>query len=391
MKFVKAIVFTLLCTTSWTQSNIQISLITGDPGDDLYTTFGHSAFKVTDTVSQREVLYNYGTFDFGTPNFYIKFMRGKLPYFLSRGSYRGFLNYYNRAERSVTEQVLNLDSLQRQQMLYLLEENAKEANKYYQYDFFYDNCATRLDVLLREVAEEKLNYDGNIDSLLTFRNILDEHLSGMPWTDFGIDLIIGSKADKPTSIHEQMFAPSYLAAYFRQANIGNKPLVSQEETIINFHEVRKDRLRAKGWLSPTVLFGILLIFECLLLFLFLAGKPQKWSKYLDLLWFIVCGLAGFIIFFLWFMTDHDATALNWNILWLNPLFLLLPFFVKRNYSKPLAQKTIILLGITTLLYLLFHKWIPQSVNTACLIAMVISLLKFVRIALNNRQHITKSD
>ncbi len=137
---------------------VTISILTVGPGTALYDRFGHSAFRVKDSVNNIDWTFNYGTYDFNAPNFYGKFVQGQLLYSLSAGYFQGFINYYQKQNRSVREQVLNLDQEQKARLFSFLMWNAEPANKDYRYDFFYDNCATRIrDVLVRNLGNQ-LNY-----------------------------------------------------------------------------------------------------------------------------------------------------------------------------------------------------------------------------------------
>ena len=129
---------------------LRISLLTCTPGEELYSTFGHSAIRVVDLRNNTDLIFNYGTFDFNDPDFYKKFVQGKLLYFVSVDSIQNFLWEYEYFKRGVMEQVLNLTCAEKQNMIAALFENAKEENKYYRYDFNYDNCTTRLRDILEK-------------------------------------------------------------------------------------------------------------------------------------------------------------------------------------------------------------------------------------------------
>src|SRR4051812_24672160 len=120
--------------------HVRISLLTCAPGQELYSTFGHTAIRITDSIRRTDIVYNYGTFEFDDPNFYMKFVRGKLDYFLSAAYYPDFMYEYQEEQRSVTEQVLNLSCTQKQQIVQALAINMQGANRMYKYDFVYDNC-----------------------------------------------------------------------------------------------------------------------------------------------------------------------------------------------------------------------------------------------------------
>ena len=122
----------------------QISLLTCDPGEQIYSSFGHSGIRVLDLTSGRDMVFNYGTFDFGAPNFVLNFAGGRLDYYLSVSTYDRFMAEYEYFHRSVREQVLNLNEQQKIELIRFLENNYLPENRAYRYDFFFDNCATRV-------------------------------------------------------------------------------------------------------------------------------------------------------------------------------------------------------------------------------------------------------
>ena len=154
-------------------SKAEISVITCDPGSELYSSFGHSAFRVVDRITGIDQVYNYGTFNFKTNNFYIKFVRGKLLYDLSSYPFHYFLRDYVKENRTVIEQVLELEPSSKQSFFDFLQNNAKPENKSYLYDFFFDNCATKLPEVSDKVLGEnvQMNYDFARDLGYTFREL----------------------------------------------------------------------------------------------------------------------------------------------------------------------------------------------------------------------------
>ena len=169
--------------------NTEVSLITVGPGSDLYSKFGHSAIRLNDPDQNLDIAYNYGTFDFNTPNFYPKFVRGKLDYILSVDPTKPLLRYYFRTGREVIEQKLLLSPSEVQYLADFLAENYKPENRTYQYDFFYDNCATRIrDVL--EDTRPSLQLEEHSSSKKVYRDLLIEKLQGDPLILLGINLIL---------------------------------------------------------------------------------------------------------------------------------------------------------------------------------------------------------
>ena len=154
---------TLQLTTN--NSQLKISILTCGSGEDLYSVYGHSAIRVVDSLRGTDVVYNYGTFNFGDPDFYMKFTRGKLDYYVNDEQYEGFVSMYQQDGRSVYEQVLELNSTDANAINDFLINNLKEENKYYKYDFLFDNCSTRLRDIFTKTFGKKLNCIFTLNSL----------------------------------------------------------------------------------------------------------------------------------------------------------------------------------------------------------------------------------
>lgn len=346
-------------------SNSEISLLTCDPGSELYSTFGHTAIRVKDVENKIDVAFNYGIFDFDTPGFYTKFLRGKLDYMLGAYPYDSFMREYRRDKRSVTEQKLQLDSLQKNQIFEFLVNNAKEENRYYKYDFFFDNCTTRSRDLFTSALGIEFSKEA---SDKTFRDLLDEFLPGLVWSDFGIDLVIGAIADKNCSPYHQTFLPDYMMKAIDDID----GVVSDKSFIIDHSAEREKRFKAPIF-TPLLLFGILLFFEFISLFIFKTGE-NKWIYWYDKAWFWLIALSSALLFFMWFGTDHMATKQNWNLLWINPLYLLL----LPNRINKIKKITLMALMVCTLMTLFFWPLIPQNFHQAFLPIMIILMIKLIR-------------
>ena len=154
------------------------SVLTCGPGDDFYTTFGHSAIRIQDTANGIDLVYNYGTFDFNTPHFYWMFMRGQLDYMLGRSSYEEFMEEYDFYGRAVWEQQLTMEWQQVANLYLLLETNYLPEYRHYRYDFFRDNCATRVrDVIYSAWGGEGLELNRQSEPL-SYRRLVTENLKG---------------------------------------------------------------------------------------------------------------------------------------------------------------------------------------------------------------------
>lgn len=307
----------------------EISVLTMGPGKLLNDSFGHSAFRVrTGTI---DLVYNYGMFDFNAPNFYLNFAKGKLDYYLGYTTYERFKALYIYQNRSIKEQVLNLTKDQKRALFSFLINNAKEENKIYAYDFFYDNCATKM----RDVAEAVLNSNIVYKTPETykeksFRQLINTNIYWNSWGHFGINVALGSVIDQKAAPRNYMFLPDYIFQFFDKASFKNsgKPLVKETNSI---YETRPETATNNFFLSP--LFAFSLIGILILWVTYLDYKKQTRSKWLDVLIFALTGSVGTLLFLLWFATDHTATANNYNILWAFPLNLMIIYQATKTVPK----------------------------------------------------------
>jgi hypothetical protein len=384
MKHIKYVVFLLLILSSSLQAQnrisptTKISLITCGAGTELYSTFGHSAIWLNDASTGLDIVYNFGTFDFDTPNFYVKFTRGQLPYMLSTSSMTDFMNAYIYENRSVYEQELNLTLEQKEKMFALLEENMKPENRQYKYDFFFDNCSTRQ----RDLFEKTLNIAGGqkytyqeIKGDTTLRVMLDPGVSKMQWTQFGFYLGLGSVTDKIATTHQRMFLPDKLMATYATARIGHGPAVLKTKTLFQAHnDVTK--IESKNPLTPTLLFSF--IFIVIAAFTYRDFKKGNAYTLIDKFLFLCLGLLGFFLAFLWFGTDHLATKNNMNLIWAFPIHAIVVFLFKNPKNQALLKNYMLFTFVFTSMLIATFNFFPQKFHIAVLpILLCIAMRSFI--------------
>lgn len=353
--------------------SVRISLLTFGKGNSVADVWGHTGIRVLNADNGTDLVYNYGTYDFNQPNFLLKFLRGKLKYSLSFNDFDQTIRFYTYYHRDVFEQVLNLDSLEKLKVLELLEKNYLPENRFYLYDFFYDNCSTRPLSIITNSLQSKLIFT-EYQERKTFRHYLDEEINDRPWLDFGIDLILGMNADKYPDQFQKSFLPLNLKSELSKSQIlkagQSESFVIEEKTIAAFDQVNK---RFPLLLKPAGIFTLLFAIE-ILIFGFLYFKSPKSFIVYDKIWFAIALLAGLIITFLWFFTDHTATLNNFNYMVFNPLYLFL--FFKNVKLKYLIS---IILSILLLIVLLGFAILPQEFNMAVLPIAGLLLLKTVKL------------
>lgn len=395
MKNVLLFVFLLISTIGVTQNkfpqlseNGEISLITVGPGSLLNDAFGHNAIRVRDEKKGLDVVFNYGRYDFNTPNFYLKFARGKLLYEVGIDEYQNFEYGYKLQQRWIKSQKLQLSEAQKQDVFEFLANNAQEENKYYKYDFFYDNCSTRPFDLIRDETKVIMNYDHQ-EAGLTHRDLIYQYVAWNTWGSMGIDVALGSVIDRPATPEEYLFLPHELMYAFAKAEIktptGNQPLVKETETI--FSPAIENTYGNNFLLSPLFILGLLAI---------LIGyktykdhREHRALNWLDTTLLLSTGVIGLFVSFLWFGTDHIATKWNYNLLWAFPFHIFAAFAVTKlqppQWVYPYMKLAVIMMA------LLFFHWIigvqryafsllPLLIALTIRFVFILSRIKATRVA-----------
>ncbi len=363
----------------------EVSLLTADPGSELYSSFGHSAIRLREMGPDggRDLVFNFGTFDFDTPNFYGKFATGKLNYMLSVVPYDRFIVEYDYYKRGLREQVLDLNEEQKDFLLQHLDAQYAPERRFYKYDFFFNNCATKIRDAFEISMGEKLIWSDSVGEEKTFRNLIDEFVLPLPWADFGIDLALGSVIDRPATELEKQFLPTYMEQAFANATIVengvSRPLVSQSRVILEYPKEEGQQPP----LNPSVVFWLLtVVFAALTLYGFKKGKLMKG---LDVALFGTVGILGLVVAFLWFFTDHSATLWNWNILWAFPGHLVLVWgLVARPNAAWISSYLLFVMG-ATVMTLLFWMFGIQSFSPALIPILLLILLRANFLFYNRRK------
>lgn len=415
------LLLTLVQSTARTQINITdqttFSILTCSPGADLYSLFGHTAIRVTDKQGDRfiDLVFNYGTFDY-SDNFYVKFAMGKLDYQLSVSRFGDFQKSYIDEWRGIEEQVLLLNHAQKLYLWELLQTNYQPENQTYRYDFFYDNCSTRVrDIILlacqmaeqhpiadsvsvapamdyAKVLNDAFPKDGDPSqrpSLVSgqptqftytyphpysFRDAIDRYLVYQPWSDFGIDVALGLPCDRRVLPTQAMFLPDSLKLEFHYAHQHDQPVVARtEDLLFNENEFIKPRFFTPFWVFTAV---FLIILSCSIRTID-RYRVRMWDR----VFLVALGLVGLLVIFLWFITDHHATVHNLNILWAHPIWLWVAF--KKNHTARSIQWVKVAAGLLACTLLSF-VFLPQDLHIATIPLMLTVLWIGIKIIVSER-------
>lgn len=308
-------------------SNAQISVLTIGPGDNLNDAFGHNGIRIKTTYS--DIVYDFGRYNFEDPNFYLNFAKGKLNYLQGKAYTNNVLDFYKSENRSIKEQILNLDAKQKKTLHAFLEANYAKNKGAYLYDFFYDNCATKIRDVVELASSNTIKYDLPTDyKSQTFRDLIQNNLNRNTWGSLGIDIALGAVIDREATPREHLFLPENIYKFFEKASINNQSLVSESKTL---NQVNKSKISGVFIFSPLVILTLLASFIGFITYK--DFKNNKRSKWLDVSIHVILGSIGLLLCLLWFATDHSATANNYNLLWAFPISLIAVIEANKNTPK----------------------------------------------------------
>jgi len=348
----------------------EISILTFGPGKNLNDAFGHNAFRIKDVLQNIDIVYGYGGYDFDTPYFYLKFIQGKLNYHVSKNRYKDIYHDYSTVNRSIKEQQLNLNKEEKLKLYQYLVNNFKPENSAYLYDFFFDNCATKIRDISTDIVNAKINFNPKKDfKTKTFRTLIHDYVGLNTWGSFGIDIALGSTIDQNATLYDHMFLPDYIHTLFGNATKQNgEPLVKQSRTIYKKRAITESPLFITSPLFIMSLLSILIIYIT-----FKDYTSQKRSQWLDVSIAIITSLAGCILLFLWFGTNHEATGYNYNLLWAFPLNIILIKQILKHQPKTWLKGYFKFL-ILMLCLMLLHWTIGVQIFSIALIPIIIALV-----------------
>jgi hypothetical protein len=353
----------------------EIYVLTCSPGNELYQAFGHNAIWIIDSLKDINMVYHYGTFDFSTPHFYIKFIRGRLNYMLALEPYRYFIAEYASDGRDVYKEKLNLTYDEKNSIYKYLTWKSLPENKYYKYDFFNDNCATRIRDVLEKIFPNSLQYP-DLKIKKTYRQAIKPYLRARPWTRFGINLLLGLPADKELDVRTAMFLPDYVDTVLLKTKIITstitKPLVLSRSYMIRSNY----KIGPKPFFNPTLFFWLL--FVAIAIVSYFELKKKKKYKIIDFVIYFVTGVSGIILLFMWFGTDHSATKENLNVIWAFPVHLWIAFVYLKGKRLNLLKYYSLIFAIVNLALVVLYPLFPQHFDIALIPLFLMMSMRFFK-------------
>lgn len=314
------------------QDSILISLLTCSPGNKIYTLFGHNGLRYQNITRNIDIVFNYGVFDFDTPNFIYRFIKGDTDYQLGITTYHEFENEYLSRGSSIYSQELNLTKNEKYILVKSLEKNFLPENRYFRYNYFYNNCSTCAFEQIEKCVQGEVITSQSSKNNISFRSIIHEFTKPSPWAELGIDLCLGAESDDPIEYRKQIFAPFYLRDLMNSSHILDKdsvlrPLVNQEIKIKSGRSIE-----FKTQITPLSVFSIFLLLNILIAYLQI--KQQIRFYFWDIILYGLQGGIGCIITFLFFISSHPTVNSNWLIFIFNPLPLIyLPRIIYCDINK----------------------------------------------------------
>lgn len=366
-----ALLFILLLSLFSSQANSQemtlsntaeVSVLTCGIGSEIYSLFGHTAIRIKDTANFVDQVYNYGTFDFSTPNFYLKFVKGDLQYLETSCSFEEFFQEYLYEKRSIDEQVLDLSQDKKQALFDYLNASLQSEERFYTYKFIDKNCTTMVVQTLNKIIGKPI-IGISSPNAPSCRTILYPYFNGHFYTQLGTSIIFGSKVDLQS---DQVFLPSELYNNIQNLKVNNQPICKESRKIL---DLEKTEIPFSWWDNYFVfcLFFVVVV---------LLNKHFIYRAYFGLL-----GLLGVFFIFAGFYSLHSELVNNYNVLLFNPvLFSTLCFELKNNKKGVIYTSIFSMLCLLIYLFILFNK--PYLIIVAPLI--ITSGVRLVQLILKNK-------
>lgn len=359
----------------------RISLLTAAPGAEVYQLEGHSGLRMT--FDGTDVVANWGLFDFRTPNFVYRFVKGETDYCVGLMPYSYFIAEYAAEGRRVTEQELNLTPQQARKLIELVYTAVRPENRTYRYNYVLDNCATRPISFIEQATGDSIRFStraADLDEDITFRKVMAYFHRNYPWYQFGIDLALGSGIDYPIDVRATGFAPAVLQEIATHATIGDSvPLVRSTEILVNGPAEGAILPPTPWYLTPLTAMWVL-CGGCLAVAV-AASSRNRIMRGWQALFFSVMGVAGCVIAFLVVISTHEATSPNWIILWMNPFCLLMPALMFIPYALRLTRWYVMANLFMIAVYAITCAFGVQAVNQAFIplaLADIIMSLSYLR-------------
>lgn len=343
--------------------NSRISILTIGTANQSHTLYGHTGIRIFDQNRGIDIVYNFGYFDFETPYFLAKFVKGDLQYFVATNQYADFEYSYRMENRSIYEQTLNLSLSKKQQLFDRLNQNLYSEDRFYTYKFIDKNCTTMVIDKVNEVLGSQI-ITTKKPVEITYRELLNTYLGNTFFQKLGINIIFGAKTDKKAEV---LFLPLELMEVLKTVQFEGKPLVSETKTIF---EADLSKRSVSFWDNYYV-------FALVVLSVLVFRKNRVYCFY-----FAVLGLIGTFLSLVGFYSFHEEVNWNYNILLFNPALLVWLYFYQKNNTKWLYRLSIFNLACILIFIGIVINKAQLLLFLPILITSIFILVKFLKASRN---------
>jgi hypothetical protein len=344
--------------------NARVSILTCGTGNESYSLFGHTVIRVCDMDNNLDVIYNYGVFDFDTPNFVMQFTKGDLNYYIANNLYDDFINQYTYEKRDVYEQELNIPLALKQELLNNLAQSLLSNERLYQYKFIDNNCTSKVvDVINKTLKANVITKKADTDQ--TYRAILFPYFDNHFYEKLGTSIVFGTKVDQ---MGNKIFLPFELQKSLKLIQYQNHPLCGENKAILVF-----EKEIPSSWWNNCYTYLLLLGFVILIN-----------KKTVDFIYLLIIAALGLLFTFLGFYSSHQELGYNYNILLFNPILLIMLYFWRSKNTK----WTYKLAGFNVLMMVLYFFFMLNKVHLLLITPILITnLVVLIRIAIKNKKRI----
>ena len=356
--------------------SIEVSLLTCQPHDEVYSLYGHTALRWHDLRTGLDIAFNWGVFNFKAPHFVTRFVFGLTDYELGAYPYNIFQKEYRHFGSMVTEQVLNLNGEEIARLKGLLDQNLQPENCVYRYNYFYNNCTTKARDIIEQCVSGEVKYAERKDFTPSYRDMVHEMTRNKRWSQWGNDLLLGIKADQPTTLRQQEFLPHNLMYDFNRAQIYEngiyRPLVKERRIAV---PAGVQIIKKEFPFTPIQYFCMMLVIG--IIFFIMEWKQKSVYIYWNALLMVISGVIGVVLFLMLF-SQHPTVSLNLQIILFNPIHWLFLWPVIKG-KKTIYWKILAVLCVLFLIGGLFQSYAEGIwILALCLLLQCIMYFKIAR-------------
>lgn len=351
-----ACLFFYVFYTEAQHTDLRISILTLEPGNEIYSIFGHTAIRITSESDRTDRVYNFGTFNFNDPAFYFKFVRGNLLYSLSIDDFNFFMQNARLEMRTVHEQVLMLNCIDRKKLQAQLERIYHSPERNYRYDFIFNNCATKVRDCIAESNEALISESTGTSA--TYRQLIQPYIKENYWLTLSINLLMGPRADRPTGSKDCMFLPESIYGALK-----NPEFAWPEETLLQADPLPSMNI---SWFSPWIM--LFLVVSLTLI--------RKTRKVIFFVFLSAVGITGVLILLVDLISIQPIYSCNFNIWWTAPA--IIPVLVLNKSAARWAMR----IYLAMVIFALFFGWMLRQELSLAFIPWMLALITVLSVNLD---------